>query len=166
MSKLSSSLTFGAVSGPMRCFCALVALAGISMPCFGLRAEPPPDPPLVASTPDHSAWTMDVEWNKPRPKHAPDPSQEASYSRITDIYSRLVQVKVEKAGKDWHREKLFENQKREKCVGFIKGALSSKCAIFSRIRLRLCRSTTPPRRQRAPSARISPILIRHGRRCS
>ena len=64
---------------------------------FGLKAEPPPDPPLIASTPDRFAWTINVEW-KARQKHTPDPTQTDSSRRLANIYPLLVR---DDGGKGW-----------------------------------------------------------------
>lgn len=90
-----------------------LALLAIGLQRFGLHAEPPPGPPLVATAPDPIAWTIDVRQKKPRQAAPADPKQARIYKRLVDIYPLLVRETVEKSGKDWHREKVFDNQTKE-----------------------------------------------------
>jgi len=103
---------------PGRCFVTgLVFFLGFCLPHFALFAkpttDPTPDPPLIAVAPDPGAWSIEVKQKKTRPAPSSDPKQAATYKRLKDIYPLLVREVVEKVGKEWHREKFFDNNTME-----------------------------------------------------
>lgn len=96
-----------------RLFYVFLVLAGICVPTVRGNAEPPPDPPLLAAAPDPFAWTIDIQHKKPRAATPSDPAQANTAKRLMDIYPRLLRQTVDKAGKNWHRAKYFDNQKQD-----------------------------------------------------
>ena len=101
---------------------ASLLLLEVFLPRFSAYAEPPPEPPLIANTPDSFAWTIDVQRKKPRVVPSADPGQETTYKRLMDIDPLLMRETVEKAGKEWHREKFYDNQRKDNfwvCNGMV-----------------------------------------------
>lgn len=82
----------------------------------GRAADPVPRPPLLASVPNPSAWTVDVTYASP-PK---SPSLSATSRRLKDIYPLMIRETVQLAGENWHRAKFFDNKAQEN-VWFFKG---------------------------------------------
>jgi len=89
----------------------LGAFAAICLPRPSFAAESPPEPPLLAVVADPCAWTIDVQYATPR--KSPDSKQAKTAKRLMDIYPLMIRETVEKAGPNWHREKLFDNRTKE-----------------------------------------------------
>lgn len=94
-------------------FPVFIILANMASPFLSARAEPPPDPPLIVSTPTPFAWTIEVQHRTPRPDPPTDPVKAASFRRAMAISPRIVRITVDKADNAWRRESIYENQTKD-----------------------------------------------------
>jgi hypothetical protein len=88
---------------------ALGILLGVFRGFLQATPEPPPDPPLLAAAPDPGSWTIIVKQKRPPPPRTADPRLLALQSLLLKANPRMVQQKVEKAGKEWHGETQWED---------------------------------------------------------
>lgn len=91
---------------------ALLAAAFVQ-PSSATAGELAPEPPFVAKLPNSAAWSIEVQHKKPRGALPTDPGLAATTTRLRDIYPLSVRETVEKVGNDWHREKLYDNQRKD-----------------------------------------------------
>ena len=72
--------------------------------------EPLPDPPLVGTAPDPSAWVINVQQKKPLQPPS-DQKAAAIYQRVLQAFPRLLRVEVAKSGPNRREVTFWENKK-------------------------------------------------------